>query len=81
MFHENVAIPDRASKHEIAPVAGVEPQAMSVKEFCAAYSVGKSYAYILMKRGDLSYRKMGRRRLISREAARAWFDSLPKAAA
>jgi len=46
-----------------------ERRAYSVKEFCSAYRVSRSYVYKLMQHGKLRTVRVGRRRLITVEAA------------
>lgn len=53
--------------------------ALSVKEFCERYRVGQTTFYAEKKSGRLEAVKVGRRTLISVEAANRWFEALPKA--
>jgi hypothetical protein len=55
------------------PVGG----AYTIKNFCLEYDLGTTYAYGLIAAGKLAARKAGKRTLISRESAEAWFNSLP----
>lgn len=50
--------------------------ARTIKGFCAAYGVGQTTTYDLIKRGILETRKAGARTLITEASARAWFESL-----
>jgi hypothetical protein len=50
--------------------------ARTIKGFCAAYGVGQTTTYGLIKRGILETRKAGLRTLITEASARAWFESL-----
>ena len=50
--------------------------ARTIKGFCAAYGVGQTTTYDLIKRGILETRKVGLRTLITEASARAWFESL-----
>ena len=52
--------------------------AMSIQEFCGLYKIGRTTAYDEINTGRLRAVKAKRRTLISQEAAREWFDSLPK---
>jgi hypothetical protein len=51
--------------------------ALTVKNFCREYDVGSTVAYGLIAAGAIAARKVGRRTLITRESAEAWFNSLP----
>jgi hypothetical protein len=51
--------------------------ALTVKNFCREYDLGATSAYNLIAAGKLHARKAGKRTLISRESAEAWFNSLP----
>lgn len=59
----------------------VTPEAYSVGNFCAAYTLSRSALYDLWKegKGPRSF-TVGRRRLISRDAARGWLKGLEGAA-
>ncbi len=47
--------------------------ALSVDQFCEAHHISRAYFYTLMKRGEgPRIMKVGKRRLISVEAAAAW---------
>ena len=50
--------------------------ARTIKGFCAAYGVGQTTTYDLIKRGILETRKAGMRTLITEASARAWFEGL-----
>lgn len=53
--------------------------AHSVAEFCASYSISKALLYKLWREGfGPAHFKLGRRTLISAEAAEAWQRSLEK---
>jgi hypothetical protein len=54
-----------------------DSEAYSVAAFCAAFSVGVTKTYYLIKRGDLKARKLGTRTIILREDALKWARSLP----
>jgi len=53
--------------------------ARTIRGFCAAYGVGQTTTYDLIKRGILETRKAGMRTLITEASARAWFESLSAA--
>jgi len=50
----------------------LETQVYDIRAFCAAHHVSRSYAYLEIKAGRLKRFKLGRRTLISREAAESW---------
>jgi len=51
----------------------MEQRAYSISEFCAAYGISKVFLHSLWKRGEGPRRlKVGRKILITREAAAAW---------
>jgi hypothetical protein len=52
--------------------------ALSVKSFCAEYSIGRNRAYDEINSGRLATRLCGRRRLIRKVDADAWLENLPK---
>lgn len=54
----------------------IEKKAYSVDEFCAAYGICKTHFYKLIKanKGPKTT-KIGRRTLISMQAAERWFES------
>ena len=57
-------------------MAGIEPpnvDAYSVKEFCSAFRISKPFFYAMLREGRAPVTfKLGRRRLISKEAAEQW---------
>lgn len=55
--------------------------AYTIKDFCAAYGIGRSLAYDEIKAGRLKARKVGNRTLILRVDAEEWANSLPTAKA
>ena len=55
-------------------------QAFAVKEFLAAYGIGRTKFYEEVKAGRLKTRKVGKRTLITRSDADAWLNNLPVAA-
>jgi len=64
-----------------SPPAAPAPPCYSLATFCAAYSIGRSFAYEQIKTGKLKAQKAGDRVLIPREDAEAWRRSLPPARA
>lgn len=49
---------------------------LSVEEFLDLYGIGNTKLYELIKSGELTTRKCGRRRLIAVSDAETWFNSL-----
>jgi len=59
-----------------------QQQAYTVAEFCQAHGISKAMFYLLLGRGNAPASMMlGRRRLISREAAQRWRSRMERAAA
>jgi predicted site-specific integrase-resolvase len=52
--------------------------ATSLDEFCAANSVSRATAYREIEAGRLEARKVGRKTIVTKEAARHWLKSLPR---
>ena len=51
----------------------LQQETFTVEEFCRAHRFGRAHFYELLKRGDApACIKLGRRRLISKEAAADW---------
>jgi excisionase family DNA binding protein len=50
----------------------VETQAYDIRSFCTAHHISRSYVYLEIKAGRLKRFKVGRKTLISREAAEMW---------
>lgn len=59
----------------------VETQAYDIRSFCQAHNVSRSYAYLEIKAGRLKRFKLGRKTLISREAAEVWRRALERQSA
>ena len=55
----------------------MESVALTVPQFCEAFALGRTKTYELIRAGDLVMKKVGRRSLITRESAEAWFRRLP----
>jgi excisionase family DNA binding protein len=58
--------------------APFSPRAFSISEFCRQYGIGRTNAYQEIAAGRLRAVKVGRRTLITQEAAEAWLTSLPE---
>ena len=54
--------------------------ARSIEEFCRWAGIGRSLAYKEITAGRLKIKKVGRRTLITAEAAQTWLNGLPEAA-
>ncbi|GGF74639.1 hypothetical protein GCM10007301_38120 [Azorhizobium oxalatiphilum] len=52
------------------------PGALSINDFCQWAGIGRTLAYRQIQAGRLSTKKVGRRTLITMEAARSWLDAL-----
>jgi hypothetical protein len=52
--------------------------ALSIKDFCQNYGVGRSLAYQLISAGILEAKKQGAKTLIDGASARRWYRSLPE---
>jgi hypothetical protein len=57
-----------------APIA---PQAMTIRQFCATYGVGRTLAYQEIAEGRLAARKAGKRTLVLVVDADSWATALP----
>lgn len=54
------------------------PRFYTVKQFCAAYPMGRTRLYELIATGKIEAVKDGPRTLIPAESAEAWAASLPR---
>jgi excisionase family DNA binding protein len=54
-------------------------RAMSVREFCRAYGIGRTLAYEQLRARRLRARKVGRRTIITEDDAEEWLGRLPAA--
>jgi len=54
------------------------PRALSIKQFCETYSVGRTLANELMTAGAFEVRRVGRHVLIDAITAEAWYIGLPR---
>ena len=52
-------------------------EALTIADFCAAYSVGRSRTYEMIGARELVARKCGKRTLIARADAERWLQKLP----
>ncbi len=50
--------------------------ALSINEFCQWAGIGRTLAYRQIQAGKLRTRKVGRRTLITMDAAKSWLDGL-----
>jgi hypothetical protein len=56
--------------------------AYSIAEFCRAHRLSRAFFYILLKRGEApAVMKVGKRRLVSENAAKDWREQMERAAA
>lgn len=56
-------------------------EAFSIPQFCAAYGIGKTFAFEEIRQGRLTARKAGARTLVFKMDAERWASSLPVAGA
>lgn len=63
--------PDREKANERAA-----PRALSIEQFCARYSIGRTKTYAEIAAGRLRAGKVGRRTLIPVDSAEAWLAAL-----
>ena len=56
----------------------IQKRAISINEFCKAYSIGRTSAYDEIKVGRLRVVKFGRRTLVPIDNAEKWLESLSK---
>ena len=55
----------------------MQKQSYSIKEFCELHAISRSLFYVLLERGEAPrVMKVGRRTLISAEAAAEWRKSM-----
>lgn len=50
----------------------------SVDDFCAAFGVGKTRAFAMLKRGEIEGVLVGQSRRITRRSIEAWLGGLPR---
>jgi excisionase family DNA binding protein len=58
--------------------ASFAPRAFSIPEFCRRYGIGRTNAYHEIAAGRLRAVKVGRRTLVTADAAEVWLASLPE---
>jgi excisionase family DNA binding protein len=63
---------------EDTAIASHSPRAFPISEFCRRYGIGRTTAYAEIAAGRLCAVKVGKRTLITADAAEAWLASLPK---
>jgi excisionase family DNA binding protein len=68
----------RACGEAAAGPAPFCPRAFSIPEFCRRYGIGRTNAYQEIAAGRLRAVKVGRRTLITQDAAESWLASLPE---
>lgn len=68
--------PKPKAKSETTATKTVELRAYSVDQFAAAYGISRAYAYRLVKEGKIRCATLGKRRLITTEAAEAYIASV-----
>ena len=61
-----------------SPTPSSNRRAFTVKEFGAAYGIGRSRTYEEIATGRLEARKAGGRTLIAADSAERWWASLPR---
>ncbi len=54
-------------------------KAFTVTEFCDSCKIARNTAYAEIKAGRLKAKQIGRKKLITAEAADAWLNALPDA--
>jgi hypothetical protein len=52
-------------------------RAMSLRDFCKKYGIGRTTTYGEIKAGRLKARKAGRRTIITEDDAEEWLSNLP----
>jgi excisionase family DNA binding protein len=63
---------------DVGVPASFTPRAFPVPEFCRRYGIGRTNAYQEIAAGRLRAVKVGRRTLITHDAAEAWLAALPE---
>jgi excisionase family DNA binding protein len=66
------------SRDNAAGPAPFSPRAFSIPEFCRRYGIGRTNAYQEIAAGRLRALKVGRRTLITQDAAESWLAALPE---
>jgi excisionase family DNA binding protein len=70
--------PATAPGEDEAETATHSRRAFSIHEFCVRYGIGRTNAYQEVAAGRLRAVKVGRRTLITHDAAEAWLVALPE---
>ena len=72
--HLPVRITRGKAKHKVGEDAMmVQKQSFSIREFCEQHAISRSFFYVLREKGEAPrLMKVGRRTLISAEAAAEW---------
>jgi excisionase family DNA binding protein len=74
----NISPAYSANRADEAGSAPISPRAFSVGVFCRRYGIGRTNAYQEIAARRLRAVKVGRRTLITQDAAEAWLAALPE---
>jgi excisionase family DNA binding protein len=77
-FRSNINRPYSAGDPNDAASALVTGRAFPIGEFCRVYGIGRTTAYYEIAARRLRAVKVGRRTLITQDAAEAWLAALPE---
>jgi hypothetical protein len=69
--------PKPRARTPITPPPPPNPEVFEVMEFCGRYRVSRSIAFKEIAAGRLIARRVGRKSLITLDAARDWLNHLP----
>lgn len=81
-FHREVAsepVSNRSCSRDPDVGGSNAKQALSIAEFCRAYSIGRTLVFDLIRSGALKARKAGTRTIILADDAETWSQALPSA--
>jgi hypothetical protein len=68
-------------RKEFSVMSTITPHAFSINEFCAAHNISRTKLYEILRTPEgPRCMKVGRRRLISAEAAKEWREAMTHAA-
>ena len=67
----------KQKRDRAAPPPLPSPEVFSIPEFCAWARVSRTTAFKEVAAGRLKARRIGRKSLVTLDAARAWVNSLP----
>jgi excisionase family DNA binding protein len=70
--------PATAPPENQARSAAYSSRVFSIREFCHRYGIGRTHTYQEIAEGRLRALKVGRRTLITHEAAETWLAALPE---